>query len=804
MRVVATLFLASAALLGQVVPGRYVVELSAPAMGTLARPGTGSTLASARRAGINSQQRTARIWIEQRKGRVISVLSGVMNALVVDLADGAATLAGAPGVAHVYSVRRAYPVLDRALPLHTVPQAWAAVGGMEHAGAGVKIGMLDTGISANHPGFQDSSLAVPDGYPLFSRPENKAVTNNKIIVARDYAEFYSLGNQPDTAADHHGHGTATAMCAAGVLTQAPFGRISGVAPKAWLGIYKITPLSSDGASEDAIAKALDDALADGMDVVNISFDSPFVTPLENDLAATSIQRATELGMIVVVAAGNGGPDLATMEDVGSVPSAISVGASDSDRSLGAGVTLPGTAPYPAFTSSSPLPSQPLSGPLAELSQLGAGASLCGPLPPGSAAGHILLGTAGFCAYETQINIASAAGAAALILSSPSPLLAPTRIIAGQAKLPTVMVSFQDAAAMRAALGPNQDVMATITFGGLSFSLDPKGLYNFSSRGPTYSYQIKPDLSATGYVYTAAQRIDPQGAIFDASGYVTASGTSFSSPIVAGAAAVLKAARPGLSVNDYRSLLINSTAPLMLRSGVVERVQRTGAGVLDLAAALHDNVAAFPTSFSFGAGSGDLDEMRRLTLTNIGKKADTFTITAAPYDDAPPLLFSTDPRGTGAVKLLTLAMEAGQSKTVYVIWRFQDLPAGEYQGLISVQPSANARPAFLPYWHAIPSGIPAADTIISSVPSQLAAGQSLTLYFRVVDSQGIPVLNPDALRFSGTVITGQGSMSGLSLSDKYPNLVYTTFTLGPDPGTNIFRLSFANLLPRTFSVTGTRP
>jgi minor extracellular serine protease Vpr len=103
-----------------------------------------------------------------------------------------------------------------------------------------------------------------------------------------------------------------------------------------LGIYKITPLNSGGASDDAIAKALDDALADGMDVVNISFDSPFVVPLDQDLVATSIRRATELGMIVVVSAGNGGPDLASIEDLGSVPSAISVGASDSDRSLGAG------------------------------------------------------------------------------------------------------------------------------------------------------------------------------------------------------------------------------------------------------------------------------------------------------------------------------------------------------------------------------------------------------------------------------------------------------------------------------------
>jgi hypothetical protein len=466
--------------------------------------------------------------------------------------------------------------------------------------------------------------------------------------------------------------------------------------------------------------------------------------------------------------------------------------------------MPGAAtPYVAFTSTSPLPGQALAAPLIDFSQLGSEGSLCVPAPAGSAAGHILLSAAGTCLFETQINFAEQAGAKALILSPASPLQPPSRIGAGQAKLPAVMVSFQDAAALRAALAPDKDVTAKITFGGLAFPLDPLGLYSFSSRGPTYSYQIKPDLTATGYVYTAAQNTDPQGGIFDASGYIAASGTSFSSPLVAGAAAVLKAARPGLTVNDYRSLLINSATPLMMRNGVLERVQRTGAGVLDLAAALNDNVAAYPTSFSFGTGPGFLDETRRLTLTNVGAKADTFTVTASAYDDAPVPLFSTEPNGAGASKLLTVNIGARQSRTVYVIWHFNDLLPSEYQGLIGVQASANSRPSFVPYWHAIPSGIPAAATMLNNLPSQSVAGRSFTLFFRVVDGQGIPILDTKALRFSGSALSGSGSVSGLSLSDDYPNLVYTTIKLGPDPGTNTFRLTFANLPPRTITVNATR-
>jgi hypothetical protein len=357
--------------------------------------------------------------------------------------------------------------------------------------------------------------------------------------------------------------------------------------------------------------------------------------------------------------------------------------------------------------------------------------------------------------------------------------------------------------MRAALNRDKDVMAKITFGGLAFPLDPMGLYGFSSRGPTYSFQIKPDLTATGYVYTASQKIDPQGLLFDASGYIATSGTSFSAPIVAGAAAVLRAARPGLTVQQYRSLLINSATPLMMRNGVIERVQRTGTGVLDLTAALNDNIAVFPTALSFGTGSGALNSTRRLTVTNVGKKADTFTITTSPYDDAPPPAFSTNPNGSGAARTLTLPIDPGQSKSVYVVWRFQDLLPAEYQGLIGVQASASTRAAYVPYWHAVPSGTPATATMLNGVPAQLGAGRSVTVYFRVVDSQGIPVTDLPALRFNGTVVSGEGSISAAVLSETYPNLVYTTLRMAPDPGQNVFRISFANLPARTFTVTGTR-
>src|SRR5437016_1792967 len=144
-------------------------------------------------------------------------------------------------------------VLDHALPLHKVPDAWNMVG-IDNAGAGMKIGFIDTGIDAGHPGFQDSSLAIPDGFPRVNADSDVAYTNNKVIVARSYASLFSKRDPDPSARDHIGHGTATSMAAAGVTNAGPLATIAGVAPKAWLGSYKVfgSPGVNDNASESAI------------------------------------------------------------------------------------------------------------------------------------------------------------------------------------------------------------------------------------------------------------------------------------------------------------------------------------------------------------------------------------------------------------------------------------------------------------------------------------------------------------------------------------------------------------------------
>src|SRR5205807_3788258 len=140
-----------------------------------------------------------------------------------------------------------------------VPDAWSVVGGMANAGKGMKIGMIDSGIDITHPGMQDSTLQTPPGFPKVNADSDVAFTNSKVIVARSYAALFATPEDDLSARDVDGHGTSTAMIAAGVQNTGPLGPIVGVAPKAWLGAYKVIGANGFG-SDDVILMAVNKAV----------------------------------------------------------------------------------------------------------------------------------------------------------------------------------------------------------------------------------------------------------------------------------------------------------------------------------------------------------------------------------------------------------------------------------------------------------------------------------------------------------------------------------------------------------------
>src|SRR5581483_7367007 len=308
-----------------------------------------SRSARTRLQSITAAQSRLERELARRHFAVTGSVKILMNAIFVrTTANRVDELKSFPGVHAVEALPRVHRHLDQAVQLVGVPDAWNTLGGQSNAGAGMKIGVVDTGIDQTHAAFQDPDLTVPDGYPK----GDPNFTNNKVIVARSYVDKLVPGDdtpdydRPDDVSprDHSGHGTAVAMIAAGQTNTGPLATITGVAPKAWLGSYKVfgTPGVNDYA-DPVVPQALDDAFADGMDVVVMPFGAQpafqALTCPNNDCdqdkfsMEQAVVRATNLGMTVVISAGNDGllgtatPTLNTINSPGTVPSAITVGSS---------------------------------------------------------------------------------------------------------------------------------------------------------------------------------------------------------------------------------------------------------------------------------------------------------------------------------------------------------------------------------------------------------------------------------------------------------------------------------------------
>src|ERR1022692_4188407 len=144
-----------------------------------------SSLAQAHLQKIRGAQSRVLSELARRKVRVSSTSQILVNAIFVRVAaQDSAALKNIPGVKWIQCLPPVKPLLNAAVNLVGVPAAWSAIGGSANAGAGVKIGIIDTGIDQNHPGFRDDGFTPPSGFPK----GDTGYTNNKVIVARSYLD----------------------------------------------------------------------------------------------------------------------------------------------------------------------------------------------------------------------------------------------------------------------------------------------------------------------------------------------------------------------------------------------------------------------------------------------------------------------------------------------------------------------------------------------------------------------------------------------------------------------------------------
>ncbi len=835
------------------------------------------------RRHLQDVQTSLRGQIEQMDVRVTGSVQHVLNALFVKATPAQAeALRKLPGVKMVVAERR-YHMEDQ-LTLSDVQGAWnaSAVGGESNAGAGIKIAIIDSGIDQTHPSFKDDSYTLPAGFPKCDVPSNcQLFTNKKVIVARSYVSTIvetdvptgstnpAAQSRPDdlSARDLIGHGTAVASVAAGMPTTFNGTTVVGVAPKAYLGNYKI--FASDDVNPNGsgnIVQALDDAVNDGMDIVNLSLGGPaFGGPLDTgaacgapagqicDALAFAIEQAVQSGQVIVVAAaGNEGangyqfnlgcssppcfsaPTFATVGSPGYAPFAIAAGGLQNDVTYVQSVEVPGNG-VPSNLQrinaiegfGGTLLGSPLTAPMMDVAKAGDSTGLlCNALPAGTLTGEIAIILRGSCDSTDEsrkvINAEDAGAVGVIIIDNGSGLslfqAGSTSVVPG---IPALMVDQSDGGNLKSyvdshpgaagTLDPSPNQLPARALGYL-----PKSVASFASRGPvTATGALKPDVSAAATDFLlAAESYDPNGEIFGFSRYASAGGTSFSTPLVAGAAALVKQANPALTPLQVKSALVNTatlsgltTSDLSGKASITE----VGAGLLQSQNAVNTTVQVIPTSggnplygstISFGLLTTALPAAQTLTLSNSGTAAVTLTLSVA----QPAGLSGTQVQVNNSTSA-SLTIQGGQTGTLTVGLSGSVPAAGRYEGLIAVTggPSVlNIPYMFLvgdgvPYdiipLNTTPPGQPGFDGAVGAqIPWNSACADTNNncvndygpIAIQVIDRFGAPVANV-AVQW-GVAKGGGAILQGSQYTDTSTNqngLAGAAVTLGPNPGDQQF-------------------
>lgn len=570
-------------------------------------------------------------------------------ALELDAAE-AARIAALPGVVSVRRERVLHVATDAGPQWIGADALWSgqAAGVAATKGEGVVIGIVDTGINPGHPSFAATggdgfTIANPRGHFYGLCASGQAHCNAKLIG------IYDFTNEGTFGVDSSGHGSHVSGIAAGdPIADALQGHtvslarnVSGVAPHANLIMYKgceSKPIdaSSDGScAESALVAAIDQAVADQVDVINFSIGGgnydPYALLADPSSDVAALFHAREAGVVVAAAAGNEGPGAKSLDEPGNAPWVIGVANASHNRRFVNSIGAFSGAPNPPAA----LAGQGYTagyGPARIVYAGNYGNALCGtgntqgvsptgasnPFAPNAFHGEIVICDRGIYARVEKGYNVKAAGAGGYILANANS--DGESIVSDDHYLPAVHLGYTEGAQLKGWLAAGGTPTGTIS--GVIAALDPSYgdiLDATSSRGP-YGFTgglLKPDVTAPGDNILSAA--------LSGSGLALLSGTSMASPHVAGAAALVIADHQDWSPAQVESALLGTA----LAGSVREQDASTPAPPNDagsgrvqpaLAARAGLYLPLSPSDFFAGSGSvshptshGDLARLNRVGI-----------------------------------------------------------------------------------------------------------------------------------------------------------------------------------------------
>jgi len=597
------------------------------------------------RAQLNAGRNQFKRWLRTNApaARVTSEYDISLNAVAVKLnGTSLATIAAAPMVQSAEYNVLYYPNLSQSHFIINADPAWAAAGGRAMAGAGIMIGDIDTGIDNTHPFFDPTGFSYPSGFPKCDAADSNShhqdqdckYVSPKVIVAKVF--YNKAGQQGLDAQAIQDHGSHTAGIAAGIFNPSlnavvngvMINSMSGIAPGAFLGNYNVFPGGVLNARNEDILNAVDAAIADGMDVLNLSLGGNYHG--NNDLLANGLDNAVDAGLVVAVAAGNSGPGAGTLESPGRARKVITVAASTNQHFVGEPFTYPaggGTTIGAAVGDFDPLPAQSFN--LFDTHSNG-----CTSVDPG-AAGNLAIIDRGVCTFSQKVANAKAAGAIAVLIINnvAGDPIAMARTAGFDDNIPAVMIGLNEGTALRGSGATTASTTATFQE---FISANKDILAAFSGQGPTtVDVAVKPDVTSVGVNVLSSITCVGKGAGCpgDGSGWAFFQGTSMSTPHIAGSAAVLKGLHPTWSPEQIKSALVNR-ADLVIKDSITgsHDVGPTaqGTGRENLGVAANGTTWLDPVSASFGKVTIGHPTSLTITLSNPTAVDETFAVSTTKF------------------------------------------------------------------------------------------------------------------------------------------------------------------------------
>ncbi|KAK6117157.1 hypothetical protein DH2020_049116 [Rehmannia glutinosa] len=426
-------------------------------------------------------------------------------------------------------------------------------------GRGVIIGVLDSGVTPDHPSFSDEGMPPPPAkWKGICQFNSTTACNNKLIGAR----YYTIGN--GTALDENGHGTHTASTAAGNFVRGANvygnanGTAAGIAPLAHVASYKVCNI--DCSESDILARWTTPSTMAWMN-------------FHSDNIAVGAFSAVERGIFVSAAAGNRGPSLGTIEN--GAPWMLTVGASTIDRKIRATTVLGNNEELDGESTFQPagFPTTLLPLVYPGINSSNPNAEFCTPasLSNADVQGKIVLceigGGIGRIAKGQAVRDA---GGAAMILINQLPQGYSTD--SDSHVLPATHLSYADGLRIKAYLNSTTSPTATISFKGTIIGDDrAPAVASFSARGPNLPSPgiLKPDIIGPGQNILAAWHVSVENNTNTNSNFNIISGTSMSCPHLSGIAALLKNAHPDWSPAAIKSAIMTTADQVNLAGNRIE-------------------------------------------------------------------------------------------------------------------------------------------------------------------------------------------------------------------------------------------